>query len=66
MTQSPTKFFVFIVTLLAAISAATAQQPATTRPPDPAATPQQAASGFKAPVKAHGESYWRTNRFTVH
>jgi uncharacterized protein len=49
MTQSLTRIFVFIVTIIATISAAPAQQPSTTRPPDPAASPQQQASGFKAP-----------------
>jgi hypothetical protein len=49
MTQSLTRIFVFIVTIIATISAAPAQQPSTTRPPDPAASPQQQATGFKAP-----------------
>jgi len=49
MTHSPTRFFIFIATLLVTLGVATAQQPATTRPPDPAAAPQQAAPGFKAP-----------------
>jgi uncharacterized protein len=49
MTQSLTRIFVFIVAILITISAAPAQQPATTRPPDPAAAPQQSTSGFKAP-----------------
>ncbi|HKQ72866.1 MAG TPA: alpha/beta fold hydrolase [Blastocatellia bacterium] len=49
MTHSPTRIIVFIVTILATLSAAPAQQPATTRPPDPAAASQQAAAGFKAP-----------------
>ncbi len=49
MTQSPIRVLVLIVTIFATISAAPAQQPATTRPPDPAAAPQQAVSGFKAP-----------------
>ena len=48
MTQSLTRIFVFIVTILATISVAPAQQPSTTRPPDPAAA-QQPATGFKAP-----------------
>jgi len=46
---SPARIFIFIVTLLTAINAAGAQQPATARPPDPAAAPQQAATAFKAP-----------------
>jgi len=41
---SPARIFIFIVTLLTAINAAGAQQPATARPPDPAAAPQQAAT----------------------
>jgi dienelactone hydrolase len=49
MTQSLTRIFVFIVTIIATISVAPAQQPSTTRPPDPAASPQQQATGFKAP-----------------
>jgi uncharacterized protein len=49
MTQSLTRIFVFIVAIIATISAAPAQQPSTTRPPDPAASPQQQATGFKAP-----------------
>ena len=49
MTQSLTRIFVFIVAIIATISAAPAQQPSTTRPPDPAASPQQQAAGFKAP-----------------
>jgi uncharacterized protein len=49
MTQSLTRIFVFIVTILATISVAPAQQPSTTRPPDPAAAAQQPATGFKAP-----------------
>lgn len=49
ITQSPIRIFVFIVTIFATISAAPAQQPATPRSTDPAAAPQQAASGFKAP-----------------
>jgi dienelactone hydrolase len=48
MTQSKTRKFVFILTILATISVAPAQQPSTTRPPDPAAA-QQPAAGFKAP-----------------
>src|SRR5262245_48340992 len=47
--QSSIRILVFIVTILTAVSAASAQQPSTTRPPDPAASPQQAATGFKAP-----------------
>jgi len=49
MTHSPIRFFIFVVTLLVTLGVVTAQQPATTRPPDPAAAPQQAAPGFKAP-----------------
>ena len=49
MTQSLTRIFVFIVAIIVTISAAPAQQPSTTRPPDPAASPQQQAAGFKAP-----------------
>ena len=49
MTQSLTRIFVFIVTILATISVAPAQRPSTTRPPDPAAAAQQPATGFKAP-----------------
>lgn len=49
MKQSLLRVIVFTVTIFATISAAPAQQPATTRAPDPAAAPQQAASGFKAP-----------------
>ena len=49
MTQSLNKIFVFIVTILATGGALYAQQPSTTRPPDPAASPQQPANGFKAP-----------------
>lgn len=49
MKQSPIRIFVFIVTIFATISAAPAQQSATTRAPDPAAAPRQAAPGFKAP-----------------
>jgi dienelactone hydrolase len=49
MRQSPGKLFVFIAILLASASVAVAQQTNPTRPPDPAATPPQAATGFKAP-----------------
>src|SRR5262249_6265508 len=49
MTRSLTRIIVFIVTILATIGAAAAQQPSTTRPPDPAAAPQRPAAGFKAP-----------------
>ena len=49
MLQSSTRIIAVIITILATISAAPAQQPATSRPPDPAAARQQAASGFKAP-----------------
>src|SRR5262245_20698714 len=49
MTQSLTRILIFIITILATIVAAPAQQPVTTRPPDPAAAPQQHALGFKAP-----------------
>jgi len=49
MTQSLTRILVFIVTILATGGALSAQQPSTTRPPDPAASPQQPATGFKAP-----------------
>jgi len=49
MTQSLTRILVFIVTILATGGALSAQQPSTTRPPDPAAAPQQPATGFKAP-----------------
>src|SRR5215813_14773134 len=49
MTQSLTRILVFIVTIIATGGALSAQQPATTRPPDPAASPQQPATGFKAP-----------------
>jgi dienelactone hydrolase len=49
MTQSPIKIFVYIVTILATISAIPAHQPAKTRPPHPAAARQQGAPGFKAP-----------------
>lgn len=53
MTQSLTRILVFIATIFATISAAPAQQPSTTRPPDPPsvpeAAPRQPATGFKAP-----------------
>src|SRR5262245_65751249 len=49
MMRSLTRILVFIVTILATINASPAQQPSTTRPPDPAASPQQPATGFKAP-----------------
>src|SRR5215813_171890 len=49
MTQSLNRILVFIVTILATGGALYAQQPSTTRPPDPAASPQQPANGFKAP-----------------
>src|SRR5215510_4960381 len=49
MTQSLNRILVFIVTILATGGALSAQQPSTTRPPDPAASPQQPATGFKAP-----------------
>ena len=49
MTQSLTRILVLIVTILATGGALSAQQPSTTRPPDPAASPQQQAAGFKAP-----------------
>src|SRR5690348_16730140 len=57
MTQSLNRILVFIVTILATIGASSAQQPSTTRPPDPAASPQQPATGFKPPptiIQAHG------------
>jgi hypothetical protein len=43
------KLFIFNIILLAASVVALAQQNNPTRPPDPAATPQTAATGFKAP-----------------
>ncbi len=49
MTSASIRKVVFIFTILATISAAPAQQPATTRPPDPAAASQQPATGFNAP-----------------
>jgi uncharacterized protein len=49
MTQSLNRILVFIVTILATGGALSAQQPSTTRPPDPAASSQQPATGFKAP-----------------
>jgi uncharacterized protein len=49
MRHSSIRILVFIFTIFATLSAAPAQQPVTTRPPDPAATPQTTASGFKAP-----------------
>src|SRR5215475_9195070 len=49
MTRSLNRILVFIVTILATGGALSAQQPSTTRPPDPAASPQQPATGFKAP-----------------
>jgi hypothetical protein len=49
MTKSTIRIFVSIVAILATISGAPAQQPSTTRPTDPAAAPQRAASAFKAP-----------------
>src|SRR5262249_5528906 len=49
MTQSPTRILAFIVAIPATLTAAAAQQPSTTRPPDPAAAPQQPAAGFNAP-----------------
>ena len=50
MKQSLNRLFIFIVVVLAAASVALAQQTNPTRPPDPAAAPQQqAALTFKAP-----------------
>jgi dienelactone hydrolase len=50
MMRSRTRIFFFsLVTILAAIGVARAQQASTARATDPAAMPQQAASGFKAP-----------------
>jgi uncharacterized protein len=49
MMQSLTRIFVSILTILATIGVARAQQASTTRATDPAAAPAQAASGYKAP-----------------
>ncbi|HEY7184099.1 MAG TPA: alpha/beta fold hydrolase [Blastocatellia bacterium] len=49
MMRPLTGIFVSIVTILATIGVAPAQQPSARRPSDPAAAPQQAASAFKAP-----------------
>jgi len=49
MTQSSIRIFSFIITIIATLSVAPAQQPSSTRPPDPAAAPQQPSAGSKAP-----------------
>ncbi|HEY8461133.1 MAG TPA: alpha/beta fold hydrolase [Blastocatellia bacterium] len=49
MTKSAIRTFVPIAAILVTISVALAQQASTTRSADPAAAPQQPASGFKAP-----------------
>src|SRR5262249_933868 len=71
MLQSSTRIIAVIITILATISAAPAQQPATTRAPGRGAARQQGGWGFKAPqnidfrpagvisegVRLHGELY---------